>query len=88
MSKFIELKNENFKMVNVSSIKSVEEIKSRLKLRYIFTDDEEFAERFETEEELQERIKILKEKLMGEISIGINLNQKHYLSAFDIEENF
>ena len=86
MSKFIQLKSKNFQIVNVDNIKSVEEIKNRLKLRYICTNDDEFIEKFSTEEELQERIKILKEKLLGEINIGINFNQKPINRCFAIED--
>ena len=87
MSKFIQLKSKNFKIVNIDTIKRIEQFRDNTRLRYIFTDGSEFAEIFETEEEIQVRIKTLKEKLMGEISIGINLNQKPINSGSGIEEN-
>ncbi|WP_250277379.1 hypothetical protein [[Clostridium] colinum] len=73
MSKFIELKSKNFKKVNVDSIKMIEQVRDYTRLRYIFTDDSEFVEVFETEEELQNRITVLKVVLMGVTEIHLNV---------------
>ena len=64
MKGFIELKSKNFKTVNVDSIKMIEQVRECTRLRYVFTDGSEFVEVFETEEEFQDRITVLKEVLI------------------------
>lgn len=68
MKGFIELKSKNFKTVNVDSIKMIEQVRERTRLRYVLTDDSEFVEVFETEEEFQDRLQNVRKFLMDEIS--------------------